>query len=177
MSGLFFAKAILNRPVCKQYHIIKAHRQRNVNRSELTAQTNLEMHVFGGVGGAFSQKHPRRTVEVEKFVEVVDLFGDAFAVVGVFDHDAVFLGLDVLGGGFDVDVFCEGFFDAFKGLVGFDAQTVGIVDQSVACNACFAVVVFAEAAVDHKKPAVCFDGLLAAGCQYGGVSVDDVRGF
>ena len=98
----------------------------------------------------------------KQLIEIVYFFHDKSAVVGVFDHDTMLFCFDELGVGYDVDVFGEGFFDAFKGLVSLYAKSVRVVYKCIAGDTGFTVVVFAESAVYNKKPAICLDRLFAA---------------
>ena len=98
----------------------------------------------------------------KQFIEIVYFFHDKFSVVGIFDHDTMLFRFDKLGVGYDVDIFGECFFDAFKGLVSLYAKPVRVIYKCLACNTCFSVVIFAETAVYDEKSAVCLDRLFAA---------------
>ena len=74
----------------------------------------------------------------------------------------------------DVPVFPDGVGPAGKGLVGHQAQAVGVVDERIAGDAGGALVGLAEAAVDHQQLAAALDGALALFGLDGHMAVDDV---
>ena len=74
----------------------------------------------------------------------------------------------------NVGVFLEHVPDGGKGLVGGQAQAVGVADQGIAGNAGALVEGAAEASVDHHQLAAGLQGAFAFPDLDGGVAVDDV---
>lgn len=80
-------------------------------------------------------QHPAVAVGVEKQFQSVDLLLQAAAVVRIGNHDALRLQFDLRRDGIDIGVARQYMLDILEGVVGLDAQTVGIENQRVSRDA------------------------------------------